>query len=122
MKGFLKIVATDAVPRAEETMESMEVRVLRRQSVLSLSQFLKRESLTLHKLGAEQAWQVLRASLTVDTYSLKDGRIGNLFFCIFPKRSFPFILLIDVRFVHLVLYNSQAKAHIQYELNVLTAF
>lgn len=56
-------------------MRKMEGKVSRPKSELKESQILRRENLVLHKLGAEEVPQVLRAPLEITTYAFISGRI-----------------------------------------------
>lgn len=78
-----------AVPAANEVMKSTEVKDSRRKPALKMPQFLTSESLALRELGTEKIRQVLRASLGVHTYVMKDGRIIELFAHFFRERNFP---------------------------------
>lgn len=85
VRGFLEWVATAAIPAADETMESMDVRASRRKSALKVSQLLRSETLRLCELGTKQTRLVLRAPLAFYTYALKDGRIRKLFCHLFLR-------------------------------------
>lgn len=122
MKCFLAWVAIVGVPVANKTMANMKDKTLRRKPALKTSQFLKSENLAPPKLGTEQIIQILRASVAVHTYALKNGRIRELSFQLFCNRNFSVTMLNDARFLQLVTDNSKAKAHLSNKMSVPTAF
>lgn len=77
-KSVLKRVVTAAARPAVQITKRMEVRLSGRTSAQEVSQFLKWAILALQKLGTEAVLQLLKASLTVHTYAMKDGLIREL--------------------------------------------
>lgn len=91
----------------------MEEKVSRRKSELSESQFLTSDNLALHELRNEQFRQVLRASLAIRTYALKDSLIRKLFFKMFSDQNYPAAVPNGARSLHLVPdSNSRGNAQI----------
>lgn len=112
-----------AVSAARNTMSKTEDNLSGRNSKLKESQFLTSDNLALHKLGTAQVLQVLRASPTIHTYALKDGRTGELFLYHLRYRHYPASLLNSARFLQFVLdSNSWVKAQILYGMSVPNAF
>lgn len=100
----------------------MEVRVSRRRSVLKLFQFLKSESLSLCKVGADRVCQVLRVSVAIDTYAMEDGQTLELFIHLWHKSNSPLTLLHNAHFLQLVPANNLTMVQIRYEIGLSTAF
>lgn len=122
VKRFLDFIESATVSAAKEIIESMEIKFSERKFALRASQFLKNEKLAFREVGTVQMRQVLRASLAVCTYSLRDCRLRELFIHHFCEWKFPVTLLNDVRFLQLVPINRQAKTHISYEMSVSKSF
>lgn len=120
-KIILNWVAKAAVPVAREIMVSVKVEALRRNIALKLLQFLKSENLALRELQTEQIYQGPRASLTVHTYTMKDGRIQEIFLYLFHNWNSRVSLLNRAWFFWLVLNKNQANAHLPSEMRELIA-
>lgn len=93
-----------------------------RDSTLNVSQFLRSENQTLRQIRTEQIGQSFKKPPVAHMRAMKDIQIRELFLHIFCKRSFSVLLISGAWFLQLVLDDSQAMAHILYELNVPTAF
>lgn len=106
----------------EKNMEEMMVKVSRSKSATKKVKFLKSGKLALCKIVVEQTRQVLKTSLTVHTYAMKNSRIRELFIHVFSRKSCPGTLLNDTRLLQLTLDSSQVEAQIQYEMTLSIAF
>lgn len=79
-------------------------------------QFLTSGGLVLHNLVTEQIGQVLRVSLAVHRYAMKNGPIRELFYHLLRKCNFTVTLRIGPLVLQLLLDNSQANVHIPFEM------
>lgn len=93
----------------------MKFKVYRRKFAVIESQSLTSENLMLRTLGVEQGRRVVRASLGVHTYAMKNVQSREPFFHGFCKRNFSVITLNDSQFLQLKLYKSQGKASTPYK-------
>lgn len=121
-KFALQGTATKTIPAAEELMERVQLRLLKRWSALKVSQFLKSK-----KLAHPRAWNwayppEFRSSSGRWTYVMRNSRTEDLFVHLLFDRNFPVSLINSARFLQLVLDNSKRKAQVLYEMSVRTAF
>lgn len=87
------------------------------------SQFLTSKSLVRHELGTERTRLVLKASLAVNTYALKDSRIQGVTFQMIRERNASPSLLNGAWFLQLFLdRNGHVEAQMPYEMSGSTAF
>lgn len=103
-------------------MKKVEAEALRRKLKRNESDFLTSEKLALLELGADPVCQYLKTSLAVYMYTIRDGRIGEVFFHFSRERNVSVTLLNGVRFLQLVLDKRQGKRQMLYEMSVSTAF
>lgn len=85
------------------------------------SQFLETKNLARLELGTHQLPQLLRASLAILSYEIKDASILRLFH-VFYKKNLLVTLCNKERSLKLLLDYSEVKARLQYEISVTTAF
>lgn len=62
-----------AVPAGKAIMERMEVKILRSTTAPEESQFLNPEKLAFCKPGIEKVCKILRASMAIHMYAVKDS-------------------------------------------------
>lgn len=70
----------------------------------------------IRELGSELVRRILRAFLSMHTYSLKNGWIRRLLFYMSFVTNLPVSLLNGARFLQLVLDSSQARRKMLYEV------
>lgn len=104
-------------------MNVMKDKELRRKADLKESQYIFHDKLTLRELVTEHICQLLKASMAVHTYALKNGRVRELFFHLFCERFFPMTLRNSGLFVQLVLDKlSRWKTAMRNEMSFRYAF
>lgn len=80
LKAFSMCVERTAVPAAKDSVSQMEKKVSRQKTELNEYQFLISKNQVLCDLETEQICQIVRASLTIYTYVLKNVRIRERLF------------------------------------------
>lgn len=76
-------------------MKKLSVKDFRRTSAIRDSQALKRNNLALRELGTDQKFQILRASLAMLAYEMKNGLICEPLLYDFTEKKFLITLLND---------------------------
>lgn len=107
VKTSLESIWIAVDPAAKEFRDTLEAIVSRIASLTEGAEILKSEDLTLGKLGTEKISLLLKPSVAVPKYEMKDGRIQELLFNYFRKRISLFTRLKRTRFLKLVFDNSQ---------------
>lgn len=90
-----------------EILGKMEVMFSRRKPAIKESQFLKIAILVSKETGTEQIRHVLRASMAINAYAMKDSPIQKIFFHLFCDWCFFITLVNYAQLLQLVLDNSQ---------------